>query len=59
MEPGSRRDGRQHVVMTHPLDKTTGVTLSKAIAVPKDGVPKLDVLLANHDRGDFTLYRAG
>ena len=56
MEPGYRAEylGRQHVVMTHPLDKTTGVTLSKAIAVPKDGVPKLDVLLANHDRGDFT-----
>lgn len=56
MEPGYRAEylGRQHVVMTHPLDKDTGVTLSKRITVPKDAASKLAVMLANHGQGDFT-----
>lgn len=56
MEPGYRDEylGRQHVVMTHPLDKDTGVTLSKCVDVPQDGAPKLEVILANHGQGDFS-----
>ena len=56
MEPGYRAEylGRQHVVMTHPLDKDTGVTLSKRITVPTDAASKLAVMLANHGQGDFT-----
>jgi len=56
MEPGYRAEylGRQHVVMTHPLDKDTGVTLSKRITVPTDAASKLAVMLANHGPGDFT-----
>ncbi len=55
MQPGYREEylGRKHVVMTHPLDKSTGVTLAKVIEVPKAGAPKLEVTVANHDKGDF------
>ncbi len=55
MEPGYRAEylGRKNVVMTHPLDRETGVTLSKKIDVPKEGTPKLEVTVANHDKGDF------
>jgi hypothetical protein len=56
MEPGYRAEylGRQHVVMTHPPDKETGVALSRALDVPKAGAPRLEVALANHSKGDFT-----
>jgi len=56
MTPGYRADyhGHKHVVMTHPLNKETGVTLSKEIDVP-GGTPKLMVTVSNDDRGDFTL----
>jgi hypothetical protein len=55
MNPGYRADyhGHKHVVMTHPLDKDTGVTLRNEIDVPP-GSPKLMVTLSNDDRGDFT-----
>ncbi|MCL1921103.1 MAG: ADP-ribosylglycohydrolase family protein [Kiritimatiellaeota bacterium] len=55
MNPGYRAEyhGHKHVVMTHPLDKDTGVTLSKDVDVP-DGAAKLMVTIANHEKGDFT-----
>jgi len=55
MNPGYRAEyhGHQHVVMTHPLDRDTGVTLSKELDVP-NGSPKLMVTIANDARGDFT-----
>ncbi len=56
MNPGYRAEylGRKHVVMTHPLDKNTGATLSKKIDVPHNGTPKLEIAVANHAKGDFT-----
>lgn len=55
MEPGYRAEylGRAHVVMTHPLNKDVGVTLSKRLEVPATGNPKLEVTVANHAKGDF------
>ena len=55
MNPGYRAEyhGRKHLVMTHPLNRDAGVTLSKELDVP-DGAPKLTVILANHAKGDFT-----
>lgn len=57
MEPGYRSEhlGRKNVVMTHPLDREIGVTLTKRIDVPKTGAPKLAITVANHDKGDFAL----
>lgn len=56
MNPGYRSEylGSRHVVMTHPLNRETGVTLSKQIEVPKSGAPRLEVTLANDSQGDFT-----
>ncbi len=56
MEPGYRAEylGRQHVVMTHPLDRETGVTLSRRVDVPAGGAA-LTVAVANHKGGDFLL----
>jgi len=56
MQAGYREEylGRKHVVMTHPLDRETGVALSRRIEVPKVGAPKLEVKVANHDKGDFS-----
>ena len=55
MNAGYREEylGRKHVVMTHPLNRETGVTLSKLVDVPKGASPKLEVTVANHDKGDF------
>lgn len=55
MSPGYREEyaGRSHVVMTHPLNRQTGATLSKRIDVPQGGSPKLEVTVANHAKGDF------
>ena len=54
MNPGYRAEyhGHKHVVMTHPLDRDTSVTLSKELEVPA-GSPKLMVTVANDERGDF------
>ena len=55
MNAGYREEylGRKHAVMTHPLNRETGVTLSKLIDVPKGTAPKIEVTVANHDKGDF------
>jgi hypothetical protein len=55
MTPGYRAEylGRKHVVMTYPLDKETGVTLSKRFTIEQAN-PILNVTLANHAKGDFT-----
>lgn len=55
MNPGYREEhaGRQHVMMTHPLDRTHGVTLTRVINVPGGPSPKLRVVIANHGKGDF------
>lgn len=56
MNPGYREEhaGRRHVLMTHPLNRTTGVTLSKTIRIPDDPSSKIVVTIANHGKGDFT-----
>ncbi|MCL2104374.1 MAG: ADP-ribosylglycohydrolase family protein [Kiritimatiellaeota bacterium] len=55
MNPGYRAEhhGRKDVVMTHPLNRDTGVTLSRELNVPED-TTKLMVTIANHANGDFT-----
>ena len=55
MTPGYRAEyrGRKDIVVTHPLNKDTGVTLSRDLDVP-NGTPKLLVTIANHAKGDFT-----
>ena len=57
MKPGYRaeRNGRQHIVMTHPKSRTEGAILWKNIKVPEAGA-KLYASVAPHGKqGDFTL----
>lgn len=56
MKPGFRAEwgGRTNVVMTHPLNRTTGCVLRRRIAVPAGGA-RLEAEVANDPRGDFDL----
>jgi ADP-ribosylglycohydrolase len=57
MAPGLRAKyrGKNQVFMTHPLNREVGCTLTKAIEVPAAGNTTLNLLVANHDSGDFLL----
>lgn len=54
MNPGYREDylGRKDVLVTHPLNPQTGVTLTKTFTVPM-GTACLNTTLANSRGGDF------
>jgi hypothetical protein len=54
MDPGYREEylGRKDVLMTHPLNPKTGVTLTKICEVPM-GASHLNITLANSRGGDF------
>jgi hypothetical protein len=57
MSPGLRAEyrGRKNVFMTHPLSRETGCVLSKKIDVPSGKKTTLRLVVANDDRGDWTL----
>ena len=57
MDPGLRAEyrGKKNVFMTHPLDPQTGCVLSKQIDVPAGKKTALRLVVANDDRGDWTL----
>ncbi len=57
MDPGLRAEyrGKKNVLMTHPLDRQTGCVLSKQVDVPAGKKTTLRLVVANDDRGDWTL----
>jgi hypothetical protein len=57
MSPGLREEwgGRKNVLMTHPLNESTGCVLSKKIDVPAGKKTVLRLVVANDPRGDFDL----
>ena len=57
MNPGPRAEyrGRKHVFLTHPLDRRTGCVLSKKVDVPAGKKTTLRLVVADDDRGDWTL----
>ncbi len=57
MDPGRRAEyrGRKNVFMTHPLDREVGAVLSRAVALAADRKTVLRLVVANDDRGDWTL----
>ena len=57
MDPGLRAEyrGKKNVFMTHPLDPQTGCVLSKQVDVPAGKKTALRLVVANDDRGDWTL----
>jgi hypothetical protein len=62
MSPGLREEwgGRKNVLMTHPLNESTGCVLSKKIDVPAGKKTMLHLVVTNDPRGDFDLVvRAG
>jgi len=56
MQPGylAEHAGREHVVVTHPLDRDTGVVLSRRLEVP-EAARVIRVTIANYPEGDFLL----
>jgi hypothetical protein len=57
MAPGLRAEyrGRKDVFMTHPLNREVGCVLSKKVDVPAGEKTMLRLVVANDDRGDWTL----
>jgi len=57
MDPGLRAEfrGKKNVFMTHPLDRQTGCTLIKKVALPADKKTVLRLVVAHDPRGDWTL----
>ena len=57
MDPGPRAEyrGRKNVFLTHPFSREIGCVLSKTVAVPTGGKTALRMVVANDDRGDWTL----
>lgn len=57
MSPGYHKElnGRQDVLVTHPLDRATGCTISKEVEFPKDKKTHLHLSVGRHASGDWTL----
>lgn len=57
MSPGyyETLDGRTSVLVTHPLDSSTGCSLTKEVEIPKDGTTALQLTVGRHPNGDWTL----
>jgi hypothetical protein len=57
MDPGLRPEygGRKNVLMTHPLDQSTGCVLSKKVQVPAGKKTTLRFVVGHDSRGDFDL----
>jgi hypothetical protein len=57
MDPGLRDDwaGKRNVLVTHPLDETTGCVLSKILAIPTGVKTALQLVVGHDPQGDFEL----
>jgi ADP-ribosylglycohydrolase len=57
MDPGlkPRFGGKENVLLTHPLNKTTGCVLSKQIEVPRNQQTTLQAVVGHHPKGDWDL----
>ena len=57
MNPGLRPAfrGKKNVLVTHPLNRATGCTLSRKVQVPRGKTTALRLLVSHHQRGDWRL----
>lgn len=57
MNPGLYDElrGKENVLLTHPLSRETGCTISRKFDVPKDKKTKLHLLISHDTRGDWQL----
>jgi len=60
MDPGlrERQMGKNNVLVTHPLDRTTGCRLSKVIILPSGKKSVLHLTVGHHRQGDWLLIVA-
>jgi len=60
MDPGLREQemGKSNVLVTHPLDRTTGCRLSKEISLPSGKKSVLHLTVGHHPQGDWLLIVA-
>ncbi len=57
MDPGLRRmwNGKRQVLVTHPLDPSTGCVLSRQVEVPAGKKTALQLTVGHHPQGDWRL----
>jgi len=57
MNPGLRPawGGKERVLVTHPLDRSTGCVLTRKVDVPAGKKTALRLVVGHHPRGDWTL----
>ncbi|HSV72431.1 MAG TPA: ADP-ribosylglycohydrolase family protein [Chthonomonadales bacterium] len=57
MNPGLKAElrGKRNVLLTHPLDQTTGCVLSRTVAVPRGQRTELHLVVGHHEAGDWEL----
>ncbi len=57
MDPGLRgeHNGRKNVLMTHPLNRSTGCVLSKTVEIAGGGKSRLSFWAGHHPGGDWDL----
>jgi hypothetical protein len=57
MDPGLKQElaGRRNVLVTHPLNETTGCVLSRTVELPADRPTSLRLVVGNDPRGDWDL----
>jgi hypothetical protein len=57
MDPGLRQElaGRKNVLVTHPLNETTGCVLSRTVELPANRRAGLGLVVGNDPRGDWDL----
>jgi len=57
MNPGLRAQwaGKRNVLVTHPLDKSTGCVLTKKVSIPAGKKTALELVVGHHPQGDWSL----
>jgi len=57
MDPGLRAEwgGKKKVLVTHPLNRETGCTLSKKVGIPAGKRTRLRLVVGHHPQGDWML----
>ena len=57
MNPGFYREmyGKRNVLVTHPLNRSTGCVLAKSVKIPESKKTTLSLIVSHHPKGDWVL----
>jgi len=57
MNPGLYREmyGKRNVLVTHPLNRSTGCVLAKSVKIPEGKKTTLSLVISHHPKGDWIL----